>query len=147
MARSATEVLIGPGTMYVAVEGTAQPSDPTATPAGAYVDVGYSEEGWSFNVDRTVEDIAVAEEIDPLDVMQTAREIHIVGIAVQASLTNLKTSIGGGTITTVAGPPAYSQLVPGSSDTLTRQTLLLRVKAPGTSKARDIYIPHAGCVG
>lgn len=145
MAKSAAEVLIGTGTLYVAVDGTAQPLDPTVAPAGAYVDIGYSEEGWSFNIDRNLEDIEVAEEIDPIDVMQTSREVHMVGVAVQASLENLKTALGAGTITTVAGPPSYKQLVAGGTGDLLRVTLLFRGKAPplaGVAKTREVWVPH-----
>ena len=139
--KATTEVLIGTGTLYLAPTGTAFPADPTAAPAVAWVDVGYSDEGWSFNVDRNVEDVNVAEELDPIDVLQTSREIHVVGASAQASLENIKTAMGGGTISTVVGPPAYKRLVAGTADQLERNALLLRVKAPGTNKNRDIQIP------
>jgi hypothetical protein len=146
MARVAAEVLIGTGTLYIAVDGTAQPLDPTVAPAAAYVEVGYSEEGWSFNADIETEDIEVAEEIDPIDIMATGREAHLVGQAAQASLENLKTALGGGTITTVVGPPAYKQYEAPASGDLTRVTLLFRGKAPpvaGVAKTRELWVPHA----
>lgn len=141
MARDTTEVLIGTGTLYIAPEGTAFPADPTVAPDAAFEDVGYSEEGWSFNVDRELEDVEVAEEIDPIDVLQTSREIHLVGAAVQASLENLRTALGGGTITTAAGPPATKTLVPAATDSLEKKAVLFRGKAPGGFD-RDIQMPH-----
>lgn len=140
--KATTEVLIGPGTLYLAPSGTAFPANPSVAPAGPWADVGYSEEGWSFNVDRNIEDVNVAEEIDPIKVAQTSREIHVVGQSAQASLENIKTAIGGGTITVAAGPPATKRLVAGATDDLEEQALLLRVKAPGTGKTRDIQIAH-----
>lgn len=140
MARATSEVLIGPGTLYLAVTGTAYPATPATAPASAWVDIGYSEDGWSFNVDRNTEDIEVAEEIDPIDVLQTHREIHIVGNAVQASQANLKLGLGGGTILS-------NVLSAAASDVLDRNALLLRVKAPGTSKNRDIRCPNVISVG
>lgn len=146
MARDTLEVLIGPGTLYVGDEGTAMPADPTAAPDAAFEDIGYSEEGWSFNVDRTTEDIEVAEEIDPIDLLQTAREVHLVGTAVQSSLVNLQTALGGGTITAVVGPPDYDHYEPDSTDVLVRKALLLRTKAPN-GKVRDIQMKHSVSVG
>ncbi len=142
MARDTTEVLIGTGTLYLAPTGTAFPADPSAAPAGTWVDIGYSEEGWSFNIDRTLEDVEVAEEIDPLDVLQTKRELHIVGSCAQASLDNLLIALGSGAIVDAVGPPAIRTYTPGATDSLTRKALLLRTKAPGTDKLRDTRISY-----
>lgn len=140
MARTNTEVLIGPGTLYVADVGTAFPVDPSVAPAGAWADIGYSEEGWAFNVDRTVEEIEVAEELDPIDLQQTKRDIHVVGAAAQASIDNFKTAMGGGTIVTAVGPPATKTYTPPATGVLDRKALLLRVLAPN-GKTRDVQIP------
>lgn len=150
MAKSTLEILIGTGTMYVAPDGTAFPADPSVTPAGTWVDVGYSEEGWALEISRTVEAIPVAELLDPVDILATSREAHLTGAAVQASLENLKTALGGGTITTAVGPPATKTFVPTSTDTITPFALLFRHKAPTvgtTAKTRDIQIPHGISVG
>src|SRR5882672_7475617 len=98
MARTTTEVLIGPGTLYLADVATAFPADPSAAPAGAWADIGYSEDGWAFSVNRTIDPSAVAEELDDIDVLQSARNIHVMGSAAQASIENFKTAMGGGTI-------------------------------------------------
>jgi hypothetical protein len=150
MARNTLEVLIGTGTLYVAPEGTVFPADPEEAPSGTWRDVGYSEEGWSFNVERDVEDVEVAEEIDPIDVLATSREIHLVGEAAQSSLENLRVALGGGTITPDAGPPATSTYTPTGTDTLTRFALLFRGKAPTVglqANVRDIQMPHVIPVG
>lgn len=144
--KSTSEVLIGTGTLYLAPTGTARPLDPTVAPAAAWVDVGYSDEGWSFNAEISTEDVPVAEEIDPIDILATGREAHMVGAAAQASLENLKTALGGGTITVVPGPPAYKQYEPAGSDVLDRVAILFRGKAPavaGVAKTRELWVPFA----
>lgn len=151
MARNTLEVLIGTGTLYVAEEGTAFPADPLEAPSGSWRDVGYSEEGWTFNVERDTEDVEVAEEIDPIDVLATAREIHLVGQAAQTSLENLRVALGGGTISAVdPGPPATRTYTPTGTGDLERFALLFRGKAPtinGTENVADIQMPHAIPVG
>lgn len=150
MAKNTEEVLIGTGTLYVAPLGTAMPADPSVSPNVAFVDVGYSEEGWALTVERDVEDVEVAEEIDPLDVLATGRETHLVGQAAQASVENLKIALGGGTIVTAVGPPAKKTYTPTGTGDLTRFALLFRGKAPsvsGVAKLRDVHMPVAIPVG
>lgn len=150
MPKNTLEVLVGTGTLYVAPTGTAFPADPSVTPAGTWVDIGYSEEGWSFNAEVNVEEVEVAEEIDPIDLLATAREVHFVGQAAQASLENLKTALGGGTIATAVGPPATKSYVPAGTGTLTQSALLFRGKAPtvgGVAKTRDVQMAYSVPVG
>lgn len=149
MARDSNEVLIGTGTLYTAPVGTAFPADPSVAPSGTWIDVGFSEEGWSFNVERDIEDVEVAEEIDPLDILVTKRDIHVVGACAQASLENLKIALGGGTITTLT-TPNRKKFVPLGTANLDRTALLFRGKAPtvaGVAKVRDVQMPNAVSVG
>lgn len=149
MARDSNEVLIGPGTLYTAPVGTAYPADPSVAPSGTWIDIGYSEEGWSFNVGRDFADVEVAEEIDPLDILVTKRDIHLVGASAQGSLENLKIALGGGTITTLTAPNR-KKLVPLGTSALDRVALLFRGNAPkvaGVAKVRDVQMPNAVSVG
>lgn len=150
MAKNSLEVLVGTGTLYTAPTGTAFPVDPSVAPSGTWVDIGYSEEGWSFNAEVTTEEVEVAEEIDPLDILATKREIHLIGQAAQVSLENLKLALGQGTVATAAGPPATKSYVPGSTGDLARVALLFRGKAPtvaGVAKVRDVQMSFAVPVG
>jgi hypothetical protein len=147
--RDVTQVVIGTGTLYIAPLATVFPVDPTVAPAVAWEDIGYSEEGWAFMVDRTFEDIPVAEEFDPVKVLMTARVLSLQGVAVQVTLEALQTAMAGGTITTIPGPPAYKKYVPPlPTDAPTEKAVLLRVDAPtGAGKKRDIQAPRALSVG
>ena len=98
------EVLIGTGVLYVAdrsASGLAFPGDDgsgnwqaVSTASAAWRDIGYSEDGWTLEMDRTFEDILVAEEVDPIKTIKTAQEARLMGELSQASLANLSVAMG-----------------------------------------------------
>ena len=98
------EVLIGTGVLYVAdrtASGLAFPGDDgsgnwqtVATASSSWRDIGYSEDGWTLEMDRTFEDILVAEEVDPIKTIKTAQEARLMGELSQASLANLSVAMG-----------------------------------------------------
>jgi len=98
------EVLVGTGVLYVAdrsASGLAYPGDDGAnafesvsTASTDWRDIGYSEDGWTLEMDRTFEDILVAEEIDPIKTIKTAQEARLMGELSQASLANLSVAMG-----------------------------------------------------
>ena len=95
------EVLIGTGVLYVAdrtLSGLAFPADSSgaweAVDTAKWRDIGYSEDGWTLEVDRTFEDILVAEEVDPIKTIKTAQEARLMGELSQASLKNLSIAMG-----------------------------------------------------
>lgn len=149
MARDALEVLVGTGTLYVAPQGEAFPANPATTPAGNWEDIGYSEEGWTFAVDRTFEDIIVAEEVDPLRVLKTAQSISMRGTAAQASLENLQLAFGGGAIADDTPAVGYRTYTPPASDVFVERSVFLRALAPpgDATEFRDIQCPRVVATG
>ena len=145
MTRTRDEVLVGTGTLYIAPEGEAFPVNPTTAPAGNWVEVGYSEDGWAFARDITTEDVLVAEEIDPLFTFKTAQNLRIVGSFAQASLANIETAFGGGAIAVGSPAAGFNTYTPPATSEFDRYAVLLRVSAPedpsGTARARDIQAP------
>lgn len=150
MARTTDEILVGTGTMYVAALSTAFPTNPDTTPSGSWAEVGYSEGGWNFEVDKTFEDVPVAEEVDPVATFKTAQAIRVTGELSQASLTNIQLAMGGGTISPSTPGAGYTTYTPPASSEFTEKALLLRVNAPkvgGTYQLRDIQCPRAVAAG
>lgn len=151
MPRTRDEVLVGTGTLYTAPEGEPMPTNSTTAVAGNWVEIGYSEDGWALARDVTVEDVNVAEEIDPLFVFKTAQNLRVVGTVAQSSLANLELAMGGGTYTADNPAVGYDSYAPPGTDEFDRYALLLRVSAPedpaGTARARDIQIPSAVSTG
>jgi len=97
------EVLIGTGVLYIAARTTSNLAFPTddTNNAGSWEavssdwrDIGYSEDGWTLEIDRTFEDILVAEEVDPIKTIKTAQEARLMGELSQASLVNLSVAMG-----------------------------------------------------
>ena len=95
------EVLIGTGVLYVADRTTSSlafPGDSSgawaAVDTAKWRDIGYSEDGWTLEMDRTFEDILVAEEVDPIKTIKTAQEARLMGELSQASLKNLSIAMG-----------------------------------------------------
>ena len=145
MARTDTEVLLGPGFFYTAPFGEAFPvfvggELPSTAPGGAWADAGFSEEGWNLVADLTYEFFTPAEEVDPIAAIKVAQEVHFRGLAAQFSMENLKLALGGGTITPDAGPPTIQTYVPPASDAFDFLAVLFRTKAPGTGLTRDVQI-------
>ena len=101
---SISEVLIGTGVLYIKDSTTSSlvfPGNdsgafdsPTAMTV-AWDEVGYSEDGWTLEMDKTFEDIMVAEEVDPIKTIKTAQEVRLTGELSQASHTKLIIALGG----------------------------------------------------
>lgn len=96
---TATNVRVGPGTLYIAPLGSTEPTDLTAAWDAAWVEMGYTHEGSTVGMEQTFEDITVEEEYDPVDTLQTARAITVNVAAAEMTARNLQIAFNGGTIT------------------------------------------------
>jgi len=160
-----SEVIVGTGVLYVASiandgntsdgsDYVAFPGDDSgdtgnwAAPASDWVDVGYSEDGWTLEMDKTFEDIMVAEEIDPIATFKTAQEVRLTGELAQASMSNLQVALAGGTFTADDSDygTGYDSLKPPSTDDYDEKSLLLIVDGPAGAD-RHVEIPRAINVG
>lgn len=92
-------VRVGPGKLKIAPLGTAEPADLATAWNVAWVDLGYTDEGSNFVFDMTFEDVEVAEESDPVAILQTARRININFALAELTADNLKRAFNGGTVT------------------------------------------------
>lgn len=68
-------VKLGPGRIYVAALGTAEPTTATAVIPSAWWPLGYTESGTEIQFNRSSENVMVAEEFDPIDVVNVSRDI------------------------------------------------------------------------
>ena len=157
-----SEVIVGTGVLYcaaIAADGNASgnyvafPADngsgAWADPAAGWVDVGYSEDGWTLEMDKTFEDIMVAEEVDPIGTFKTAQEVRLTGELSQASMASIQIALGGGTFTSSdTGNYAsdYASLIPPATDDFDEKSLLLLVDGPAGAD-RHVEIPRAVNVG
>ena len=148
MAQSKQAVMIGPGEMWMAPVAEAFPAVDTA-PAGNWISLGWTEDGASLEVDPTFADVEVAEEVDPLWTLITARKIQMVSTLAENTLINLQYVFGGGVISTDVGPPAIETYVPPASDAITNFALLYRLTHNdiGAALPRQYQIKEVTSVG
>lgn len=90
-------VTTGPGTLYYAPLGTTEPASRTeAWPAG-WVAVGYTAEGHSFSSSLSIDDVEVAELLDPVRRVTTKRDTKVAFAMAEITLAHLKLLMNGGT--------------------------------------------------
>lgn len=101
-------VQLGPGRLYMAPIGTTEPTSASAAVPSAWVAVGYTEDGTTFTVSLTSEDIEVAEEIDPILTVNTRRANTLAINMAEATHRNYAIALGLGILTndaTAIEPP------------------------------------------
>ena len=151
------EVLIGTGVLYLAdrtASGLAFPADSsgafqTASEASSeWRDIGYSEDGWTLEMDRTFEDILVAEEVDPIKTIKTAQEARLMGELSQASLKNLSIAMGqtDAYVDEDGFATNYDVVVSPITDAFSELAGFLVVEGPAGAD-RQIHMPRMVSVG
>lgn len=107
MARGNASALgLGPGYLYFAPLGTAEPADlttPWATVSASWVAVGYTEDGSELSYNPSTSPVDVAEELDHISVVTTGRDSTVSFSMSQITATNMKLAFNGGVVTTGTG--------------------------------------------
>jgi hypothetical protein len=104
-----TEVRTGPGTLYVAPLGTAEPTSATAALAAGWRDVGYTDGGITARWEVTTEAVEVDQEFDPIRHVTTSRAGSLSTRLAQISRENLALALNAGADAAETGtlePPA-----------------------------------------
>lgn len=133
MANDPTQVIVaGDATLYVATAGTA-----LAVPAGlaapgtAWLDAGYlHEDGATFTLSRTTEDINVWQDQDPVRTIITAFTKSIATTLRQWNPTNIKFALGGGSVV-LGGTAAFGTYFYPAPDENTAWAVILDTKDGG----------------
>jgi hypothetical protein len=99
---NSANITTGPGLIYFAPIGTTEPTTRTGTWDAGWLPVGYTSEGHSFNHGLTIENIEVAELLEPVRRVTTARDDRFVFSMSEITLAHYKLALNGGT-TTVDG--------------------------------------------
>lgn len=91
---------IGPGTLYVAALGTAEPATTvasltTAWPTG-WFPLGYTEDGSSFSYEVSTEPVEVAEELERVFTVTVGRDASVSFSLAEPTQFNLRMALNGG---------------------------------------------------
>lgn len=91
-----SNVKLGPGRLYYAPLGTAEPTSCSAVLPSAWKPVGYTENGTEVSIDISAEDIMVAEELDPVDRVTVSRTTRLTVEMAESTKGRLALAMGGG---------------------------------------------------
>jgi hypothetical protein len=103
---------LGPGILYIAVLGTPEIPDhdlttPWASVSANWIPLGYTDEGSNLSYSVDSEKVEVAEELDPIAVALTSREVSVNFALAEITASNLKRALNGGAITTGVGAVTF----------------------------------------
>ena len=151
---TASNVIVGVASLYIAPVGTAKPSVPTAagatawvTPTTPWVPSGFTESGVTLNVDRKTGEIRVEEQSTPVLITPDSMDVTIDITFAEDTIANMQAAYGGGTITTTAASastPGLSTL--NLSDALTAVAIVFYgVNSFGFQ--RQVFIPSMVAAG
>lgn len=105
-------VRIKPGVLRIAPLGSTEPADLLEAWPAAWEELGYTKEGSNFMFEQTFEDVEVAEELEPVAIVQTKRGSNINFSLAELTAENMSRALNGGTVVTAGGlvtfepPPA-----------------------------------------
>lgn len=113
MAYNPLDYSIGVGELYTAPIGTALPTDPTTALNVAFVKIGATEEGHTWNISPEWESHYIAESFDPVYRIKQSQEATVEFQAAELTAANMKLWFNGGTITAGGtGGTAFESFVP-----------------------------------
>lgn len=101
-------VRVGPGKLLIAPLGSSEPTD-LDTPWGSpsWVELGYTDAGSTIQFNNTFENVMVAEELEPVYVLQTTREINVTFALAEMTAANLQRAFNGGEVQTAMGVVSF----------------------------------------
>ena len=102
------QVRVGPGTLWIAAVGATEPANIQATfpgvAGGVWTEGPYTNEGTTFTIAPSFEDVEVAEEYDPLLVEKTGQDMTVALAIAQHGVDFLQLALNGGVITSQNSP-------------------------------------------
>lgn len=148
MSVTATNLTMGPGTLYTAPFGTAEPADTAVAtaPDVAWVDVGGTKDGVELTVAQEYTELEVDQIVDMVGRRLTKREFMLKTNLAEPTLANLAVAMNGGTTAAGGtGATAFSSIEPAYATSATQPTykaLIFDGYAPN-SKQRRVVVRRA----
>jgi hypothetical protein len=120
VAVTSANLVAGPATVYTGAFGATEPAASavgTVPSSAVWTDMGGTDGGVKINIDLDYFALEVDQVVDRVGSRLQKREITVETNLAEATLTNLKTAINGGTITATA---AYQSLDPLNDNSATQ---------------------------
>ena len=93
---SSSNVVVGPGRIYFAPLGTAEPASCSAALPSAWLSVGYTEDGSQVEIGQTSAEVEVAEELDPVRYVNVKRTTKVTFAMAEMTVRNLALAMAAG---------------------------------------------------
>jgi hypothetical protein len=104
---TASNIPLGPGTLYVAPVGSAEPTTLAAAWPAAWQQIGYTKDGHTFSSEVTRDDVIVAESVTPVASNISARVDKVSFEMAEVTARNMTIAQAGGTVATSDGVTRY----------------------------------------
>jgi hypothetical protein len=150
MGFTASNLIMGPGSLYTGTFGALEPTDTlvnTAPPASAWTDIGGTSDGVTLNVTQEYTALNVDQSVDVVERRLTSREVTVATSLAEPTLTSLNTVLNN-TATSASGS-GWSSLTSVSASSATQPTyiaLMMDGYAP-TQKRRRVIVRKALSTG
>lgn len=143
MATTPYEILVGVGTLYVAVAGTAAPATVGTTPSSAWTNLGDTDGGVTITKEQNIELFRNDQSTAPKKAVRTEEDVVIETNLAKATLENLVFAING-TVTDTppgAGTIGTRTLKMYKGADVTQYAFLFRGSSPYGAFPGQFYIP------
>lgn len=137
MSVDITNLTMGPGTIYTATYGAAEPSDAqvnTTPAASAWTDVGGTTDGSTLTVNQEYTELAVDQIVDIPGRRLTKRDTQLATNMAEPTLDNLVLALNGGSIVTTGG--SHEVYEPASDTSATQPTYIAIIMDGFTTSSR-----------
>jgi hypothetical protein len=147
VSATVTNLIAGPGTLYVGAFGATEPADSTVatTPsASTWTDVGGTQDGVQITVNLDYFELEVDQVVDIPGRRLTKRDVQVKTNMAEATLTNLGVALNGGTVTASATYSTYDPADNTAATQLTYKAAIFDGWAPqtaaGVSNVRRVVV-------
>lgn len=144
MSVTATNLVQGPGVLYVGDFGATEPADSAvnaAPAASAWTDVGGTQDGLKLSVDQAWSELEVDQLVTTPGRRKTRQDYMVETTMAEATLENLSLALNGGTSASGSGYKSYEPDYASTSATQpTYKSLILDGWAPGGDYTRRAIV-------
>lgn len=140
MAATASNLVMGPGTLYYGAFGATEPTDATSAPSStAWTDLGATQDGVTITLNQDFTELEADQFLDTPGRVLTSRSLMISTNLAEPTLKNFSLiSNQGGATTTAAGTETFTPVNGVAAFQPTYCALLFDGIAPGGKKRRVI---------